>query len=224
MDGEWRAWHRRYESDPQLIGRLPVVRSLLRDALDRAAPGPVRLLSLCAGDGRDLLGVVPEHPRRSEVRAVLVELDADLAEAARARARSAGLEQVTVRTADAGRAESLAGAVPADILLACGIFGNVRDREVRSFVAHLPELSAAGATTIWTRGTFEPDLTPAIRDWFREAGFEELAFVRVPGTAASVGAHRLVGSPRPFDARARLFRFLPADERPYRLRPPEAGT
>jgi hypothetical protein len=222
VEGEWLAWHRRYDSDPQLIGRLPVVQGLLRDALDRAAPGPVRLLSLCAGDGRDVLGVVPGHPRRPEVRGVLVELDPALAEAARRRAHAAGLDQLTVLTADAGRAESLCGAVPADILLVCGLFGNVRDRGVRNLIAHLPELAAAGATTIWTRGTFAPDLTPAIRDWFQEAGFEELAFVRVPGTSASVGAHRLVGPPRPFDARAELFRFLPAEERPYRLRPAEA--
>jgi len=153
---------------------------------------------------------------------VLVELDPALAEAARRRAHAAGLDQLTVLTADAGRAESLCGAVPADILLVCGIFGNVRDRGVRSLIAHLPELAAAGATTIWTRGTFAPDLTPAIRDWFQETGFEELAFVRVPGTSASVGAHRLVGPPRPFDAQAELFRFLPAEERPYRLRPAEA--
>jgi hypothetical protein len=34
------------------------------------------VISLCAGQGRDLLGVLADHPRREDVRARLVELDA----------------------------------------------------------------------------------------------------------------------------------------------------
>jgi hypothetical protein len=37
--------------------------------------GEVRLISLCAGQGRDLIGVLTGHPRRDDVRARLVELD-----------------------------------------------------------------------------------------------------------------------------------------------------
>ena len=86
-----------------------------------------------------------------------------------------------------------AGAVPADIVLACGIFGNITDDDIHNTVAHLPSLCAPNATVIWTRGTFAPDLTPTIRVWFMEAGFTELDFVAIPDTTVGVGANR---SPR----------------------------
>jgi hypothetical protein len=50
--------------------------SHLSAALDAVLAGPIRLLSLCAGQGRDVLGVLPGHARRGDVAAVLVESDA----------------------------------------------------------------------------------------------------------------------------------------------------
>ncbi len=219
MTGEWVDWHRGYASNPHLIGRLPVVQARIREALDRAPRGPVRVVSLCAGDGRDLLGAVPGHPREHDVIARLIELDPDLARAARESATRQRLDRFEVVVGDASTTDAVVGAVPADLVLACGIFGNVTDADVRNTVVHLPELCAAGATVVWTRGRFEPDLTPAIRGWFRDAGFEELAFTPIPDTTAAVGANRLVGPPRPLAAGVRLFSFLAPDERPSRRTP-----
>src|SRR5438105_476328 len=75
-------------------------------------------------------------------------------------------------------------------------------------------LCAPLASVVWTRGRFEPDLTPAIRRWFTEAGFAELSFVKVPDSIACVGAHRFTGVPRPFERGVRLFTFLERDRRP----------
>jgi integrase len=41
------------------------------------------VISLCAGDGRDLLEALSTHPRRADVHGLLVELDPDIAESAR---------------------------------------------------------------------------------------------------------------------------------------------
>jgi hypothetical protein len=73
---DWQAWHDEYD-DPQspLARRLRVVRSRIRAALDTAPPGPLRLVSLRASQGRDVLGALAGHPRRTDVRARLVELD-----------------------------------------------------------------------------------------------------------------------------------------------------
>ena len=56
---DWAAWHGRYD-DPalSLSRRLGAVQARIRDALDQAGPGRIRLVSLCAGDGRDVLGVL----------------------------------------------------------------------------------------------------------------------------------------------------------------------
>lgn len=214
MTSEWVNWHRQYEEGSSLSKRLDVVRTLIRDELDRRPPGPLRALSMCAGDGRDLLEVLASHPRRADVRARLVERDPALAAGARDRIARHRLAGIHVVEGDAGRARVYEGAVPADLLLVCGVYGNISDTDIRNTIAHLPELAAPGAFVAWTRGRFQPDLTTTIRTWFRAAGFEEIRFVPVPGSTMAAGANRLVVPPRPFDLSVRLFEFLAAGERP----------
>ena len=214
MSRDWHAWHEEYD-DPcsSLSRRLAVVRRELR-ALLEAATGPVRLVSLCAGDGRDTLPVLNELG--ADVEAVLVELDPVLAEQARAAALDLGLGRVEVRTTDAGSTDAVADACPADVLLACGVFGNVPDRDVTATVAALPSLLATGAHVVWTRGNRVPldptevegDPSDVVRALFRDAGFEEVSFVRPEDAGFRVGVSRWpgpTGAPRPG---VRLFTFV----------------
>ncbi|HXP20260.1 MAG TPA: hypothetical protein VN840_11505 [Streptosporangiaceae bacterium] len=142
---DWVGWHEAYD-DPSspLAARLIQVRGHLSQAIDRARAGPVRLISLCAGQGRDVIGVLPGHPRRSDVHALLVELDQDNAALARDHAAAAGLSQVQVRQADASLAGSFADALPADILLLCGIFGNVSSADIKRTAEAAPGPVRAG--------------------------------------------------------------------------------
>jgi hypothetical protein len=190
---DWVAWHRGYE-DPSssLSARLRRVRYHLSHAIDRAPAGPVRLLSLCAGQGHDVMGVLPDHPRRDQVRAVLVEADAGNAAVARRAAADAGLAQVAVRQADASLVTSFADSLPVEVLLLCGIFGNVSDRDIQRTVEAAPALCREGATVIWTRHRRPPDLTPRLRGWFAASGFEEIAFEALDTDALTgVGVGRL---------------------------------
>jgi len=211
---DWHAWHEEY-ADPgsELSRRLEVVRARLRAVLADAT-GPVRLVSMCSGDGRDTLPVLAETG--AHVDAVLVELDPALAEAARATARDLGLHRVEVRTADAGTTSSYDGAVPADVLLACGVFGNVVDDDIATTVAALPSLLAPGGHVIWTRGsrvpqdptTFAGDPSELTRTLFGDAGFEEVAFVRPDDAGFRVGVHRWPREGTPYRPGVRLFRFV----------------
>ena len=204
------AWHPAYD-DPSssLSARLRRVRSHLRDAIGQAPAGRVSLVSLCAGQGHDVIGVLPHHPRRDDVRAVLVEADAHNAGLARRAAEQAGLEQVGVRHADASLAASFADALPADVLLLCGIFGNVSDGDIEHTVASAPALCRVGATVIWTRHRRPPDLTPRVRAWFTDSGFDEIAFDALATSALTgVGVNRLRSSPQAAELPARpLFTF-----------------
>jgi hypothetical protein len=206
---DWVAWHRAYDAPGSpLARRLVLVQDELRVALDRAPTGPVRLLSLCAGQGRDVLGVLATHPRRGEVSARLIELDPDLADAARAKAAAQGLG-VDVRTADAGLTEGYVGAVPAQVVLVCGIFGNVSVEDIERIIRSLDQLCARGASVLWTRHRNPPDMTPTIRRWFAEAGFAELAFeVLDDDLYVSVGHHAFAGQPAALQAGRRLFTFV----------------
>jgi len=156
---DWQRWHTSYD-DPRspLSQRLVEVRRQVRLALDRSVPGAIRLLSLCAGDGRD-------------------------------------------------DTSACAGAAPADLLLMCGIFGNVGDDDVERTVSAVPSLLATGGTVIWTRSTRAPDLIPRIRSWFEEVGVEEVSFAAAPAPGWSVGAGVHRGPTAPFVAGRRLFAF-----------------
>ncbi len=201
---DWVAWHSGYD-DPAspLRTRLDRVTWHLARALDRAPPGPIQLLSLCAGQGRDVLEVLPDHPRRADVTALLVEADAENAAMAMRGAADAGLAAVRVRQADASVLANFADALPAYVLLLAGIFGNVCHADIKRTVDAASGLCAPGATVIWTRHRRPPDITGQIRTWFQASGFDEVAFDALDNEfLTSVGVHRLARPPAPGPPRA----------------------
>jgi hypothetical protein len=191
---DWVDWHAPYD-DPgsPLSRRLDIVRHHIARALDETAPRAVRLLSICAGDGRDVLGLLAGRRDADRVAARLLELDPELGDRARAAAAAAGLSGIDVRTSDAGDPAAYSGVGTADLVLAAGVFGNVSDGDVRGTIDRLPALCAQGATVVWTRHRNPPDMTPAIRGWFAGRGFEEIAFEAPDDVMFSVGAHRWMG-------------------------------
>ncbi|PZF97806.1 class I SAM-dependent methyltransferase [Micromonospora deserti] len=208
MTRDWYAWHDDYaQPDSALSRRVAELRSRLRDALDQAPPGPLRAISLCAGQGHDLIPVLADHPRRDDVTARLVELDPRNAEVARTAARAAGLAGVEVVVGDAARTDAYADLVPADLVLVCGVFGNISEADIRVTVWHCAALCATGGTVLWTRHRGSPDLVPTICDWFAAEGFEPVA-VSTPADRVGVGVHRFTGGPRPLPAGVTMFRFV----------------
>jgi len=137
----------------------------------------------------------------------LVELDEDNARAARTGLAEHGLAGVEVLQADAGTTDAYAGAVPADVVLLCGVLGNISDADIERTLLALPALCRPGGTVLWTRHRREPDLTPAARGWLARAGFEEVAFLAPPGAGYAVGSHRYAGPPVALEPGVRLFRF-----------------
>jgi hypothetical protein len=204
---DWRAWHEGYENpDSELGRRLALVQAQLRAALDQAPPGPIRAISVCAGQGHDIIGVLADHPRRMDVSARLVELDAQNVQLARAAARAMGLDAVEVIAGDASITDAYVDVVPADVVLICGVFGNIAADDIANTIAHLGQLCAAEATVIWTRHRRAPDLVPGIRETFERAGFDEIAFADAP--PFGVGSNRLLGVPQPLQRGVKMFEFI----------------
>jgi hypothetical protein len=207
---DWHAWHQDYD-DPgsDLSRRRRSVQQQVSDWLDSRAGENLRVVSACSGTGLDLLEVLAGRPADAErVRARLVEMDVDLADAAESYATAHGLERIEVLRADAGTTDSYAGAVPADLVMMCGVFGNIVDGDILRTVRLLPAMCAEGATVLWTRGRFESDFALTIRDWFAAAGFEEVAMDMPTDVGYRVGAHRLVGPPRELPAATTFFTFV----------------
>jgi hypothetical protein len=93
--------------------------------------------------------------------------------------------------------------VPVDLVLACGIFGNINinDNDIAATVCAMPAFLAPGGTVIWTRHRWTPDLVPAIDGLFADAGFAR-AFLSEPDHSYGVGVHRLTASPPPLSRSA----------------------
>jgi len=206
----WVAWHEPYDDpDSPLSRRLRCVQGFVTDWLDARSPAQGRIVSACAGQGRDLLDVLAGRDDVARLRARLIESDPVNVAAARKRASVVpGDARIEVVEGDAGLLSAYEGAVPADLVLMCGVFGNISDDDVHRTVASLPMLCARDATVVWTRHRNEPDLTPSIRQWFVEEGFAEQAFVAPDDVKWSVGVHVFGGDPAERDRDAVMFRFL----------------
>jgi len=208
---DWKSWHDKYDRpDSGMARRLQVVQSRIRTFLDESPPGPLRAISLCAGQGWDLLEVLAVHPRRADVRARLVELDEGNTTLAAETARAAGLRGVDVVTGDAALTDNFRDMVPADLVLVCGLFGNITGEDIERTIDSCTALCRAGGTVIWTRHRDAPDLVPTICNWFAARGFERL-WLSGEDDPFGVGVHRFAGTPRPLIAGRRMFTFVGYD-------------
>lgn len=124
-DPHWVSWHQPYDDpDSPLSRRLRCVQGFVGAWLDGRAAEQRRIVSACAGQGHDLLDVLAGRDDVERLSARLVEMDPANVEAARRRAESVPpVVQVVVVEGDAGRLAAYAGAVPADLVLMCGVFG-----------------------------------------------------------------------------------------------------
>lgn len=179
---DWLAWHEAYD-DPSssLARRLGVVRNRLEEVLEAPAGEWRQLLSLCAGDGRDVTPVLAAGAASSSVSALLVERDEELSRRALESASSSGLGTVEVRCADAGDPTSF-DVLPVDVLLLCGSFGNIEHKRVKDVIDVVPHLLDSAGYVIWTRGASDPERRPEVRRWFRAAGLVEVSFDGAPET------------------------------------------
>jgi len=113
---------------------------------------------------------------------------------------------------DAARTDLYQDGTPADIVLVCGVFGNIPAADIHRTIGLLPQLCGPGAAVIWTRGRRgATDLVPDIRDWFGQAGFTERDIHSSPA-GFTVGRHHLIGPTQPLIAGQSMFDFIGHDK------------
>lgn len=205
---DWLAWHESYQeaTSPHSI-RLGIVQEEIRKILPQRPEETFSIVSLCAGQGDDVIGALKGYRHAKRIRARLVELDPRNFARLREKVHAAGLDHFELVQGDAADTAQYKGFVPADLVLVCGVFGNISDADIRHTIGCLPQFCGTGATVVWTRNRREPDMTPAIRKWFREGGFTETGFFAPEGLLISVGTCRFAGRPQPLKP-SRLFTFL----------------
>lgn len=210
VDPDWFDWHRGYapDSGSHLRRRLQVVQDLVGRALDACDPGLIVVASLCAGQGDDLLGALDGHPRASDVEALLVELDARNTAEIDRRAAAAGFGNLRSLTADAGSMDVLGDVAPVDVLLLCGMLGNITMLDAERTIAAIPMLLRPGGTVVWTRRNVPVDQTPRLRAALDAVGCRSIDFVDPPDDKFTVGLERFDGAAAPFEPGQRLFDFV----------------
>lgn len=210
MPKDWYEWHELYKTEPTLQQRLEIVREFIAYSLNASPKGTIRVVSVCAGDGRDLLGTLKNHPRQQDVLARLVELNPQLVERGRATIEALGLtKQIELINGDATIASNYVGAVPADIVLVCGVLGNLADdRELQRLIDNLNYLSKPGTFLIWTRGnTNGIPYSDNVRKILFTSAFEEVNFKLTATGEMAVGLHRYNGENLPQPQEQKLFVF-----------------
>ncbi|WP_375514513.1 class I SAM-dependent methyltransferase family protein [uncultured Nostoc sp.] len=218
MPKDWYEWHDLYNTEPKLQQRLEIVQEYIAYSLNASPDGAIRIVSVCAGDGRDLLGTLKNHPRINDVYARLVELSPQLVERGRATIESLGLvKQIEFINGDATLATNYVGAVPADIVIVCGVFGNLaQEPELNRLLDNLSFLSKPGAFVIWTRGHSNGiPYSDNVRKILSASGFEEVKFKLTATGDMGVGLHRYLGEnlPQPKEQQLFVFSGIPSKAR-----------
>jgi hypothetical protein len=209
VPANWSGWPQRAYLRPHYLERLQVVQQHLAECLDQAPPGPLRIVSLCAGDGRDVIGVLQAHGRRSEVEAYLVELNGQsVADGAR-QAAAAGLEKVVhfIHT-DATDYSNYKNLVPCDIVLVCGVWGHVPVNDRTKLIRALASFCKPGATVIWTRSISKGTLrVQEVQSQFDGSSWSPVRLSTTSDEKWAVGTYRFRGPSLELPSGGRIFNF-----------------
>jgi hypothetical protein len=207
---DWATWHDLYEVSTPLKERLMAVRAQIAAAAAKIPGQSWHLVSICAGDGRDVIGTFAAADARQEVHATLIESHPELVTRGQAAVEQLGLaRRITFRCADATQSSTYVDMRPAQIIVLSGVFGNLKERDVQRLIAALPSLCERDASVIWTRSLFDDGAkaTQLIRQCFVAADFTEEVVVRTPLGLFAVGTHAFRGVRRPLPVNKTLFEF-----------------
>jgi hypothetical protein len=205
----WTGWPDEAYAQNRYQLRLESVQQHLIVCLDEAPRGPIRLISICSGDGRDVIGVLKTHQRRKDMSARLIELDRQSVVAGMREASLVGLQD-TVRffNRDATDYATYQGMAPADIVLACGVWGHVPTRERVGLTSALAGLCSPRGTVTWTRGISNGTARlREIESLFASSTWERVRITITPDNKWAVATYRRDGQSTVLPRTGRIFNF-----------------
>ena len=203
---DWFEWHSVYDNpNISLKIRLAVIADFLKFAWENL-PRELRILSICAGQAREIEKAVSEGNLDHRSGIDLLDLsEANLAIAVR---RLAPLSKgtVTSHVCDAGHSSSYEGHVPANCLVIVGVFSNLSLAHAQRLVARLPQFCSPGAYVIWTRKRDDTDSAGNLRAAFGIAQFRLVRFALVDDVFVVI--HQYCGELQRVQLGERIFEFV----------------
>jgi hypothetical protein len=206
--GPWQNWPERAYGTRLYQDRLTAVQDHLAQRLDEAT-GLVRIVSLCAGDGRDVIGTLARRANGANVQAWLVELNRQSVVEGRRLAKQVGLaDKIAFVNGDATSYATYRGIPPADVLLACGVWGHVLPRQRRNLVQALTHLSQTDGAVIWTRGVAKGmHRLREIEAHFEGPSWRRLRLSYTPDGKWAMNSYRYCGPSQQRPSSGRIFNF-----------------
>ncbi len=205
---DWYGWHEKYDiPGSPMAQRLKTVQRHIKVALDNCPAGPLSVVSVCAGQGRDLLDVLAEHSRAKDTQALLVDLDERNKSRIKERADMLGLSEVNAVTGDASLVDHYRHMAPAHLVLLCGLFGNITDEDIQRTIESCSQLCRTHGAVIWTRNRKAPDKVPLICEWFEAQNFDR-DWVSDDDPHYGVATHRFRGHHLPIAYGTHMFTFV----------------
>ena len=206
---DWEKWHTLYnDSDSGLAKRLRLVQESISNCLPNTIEDGFQIIDICSGDGRDLLDLLTHYPAREQVHSYLVELDERLAKESERIASEKDLQNVTVINGDASLLSTYEEVPRADLILLCGVFGNISSDDICHTIETLPQLSKQGTRVIWTHHLRQPEAVPAIQNLFITNEFSEVDLKATDDQSYAIATYEFRGSPKYLDGNTRLFTFI----------------
>ena len=208
---DWNAWHHKYNTDTELNARLSQVKICIDEALRALPPGKVNVISLCSGDGRDLIELLPTHARRADVSGWLLECHESLVETAQQAIHQQGLKTTLhACVADATDARSYATIPPAHLIILAGVFGSVETDEIPRLLRNLQILCAPAAYVVWTQNLYTEEgqhRSVILRQALNTQSFTSVKLLTTPQQRYHIGLHQYHGKPVNLPLDDRLFTF-----------------
>ncbi|SDD62498.1 hypothetical protein SAMN05444678_11772 [Sphingomonas sp. YR710] len=213
---DWSDWHDEYENEgSELNARKRAVQAQVVAVVDQCPPGPVTIVSICGGQGREVIGALEGHERRADVRGRIVELDTKNAAFARAWAQKVQLGNLEVLAGDASLAESYQGLAAVDLVVISGVFGHINNADRMRLIGFLRQICRKGACVVWTSVSWGDGKIESLRKHFLDNMFEEESFETLAGKFAfTIAKNRYVGEPVPFEPHAKFFSFGSSRDNP----------
>jgi hypothetical protein len=205
---DWWEWHKEYsvaDSYPSL--RREAVSYHTARALCIAPAGPIRVMSVCAGQGLDIISGFVGDAHTANVDCVFLEYDPRNALEAASNLSVVGLRSYEVRVCDAGLCDSYAGSGRANIMYLVGLISHLSDAEISSLIAAIPNLCSQGAQVIWTVPKSNPEVVHMATSKLMEAKFDQVLRTDI-GSVGMVVTSQFMGVPQSrLEAGSRIFTF-----------------
>lgn len=205
----WARWPGEAYSEARYQHRLAAVSQHLSTALADCPARSIHVTSLCAGDGRDVIGTLATHPRCGDVRATLVELNSTSVANGRAHAEATGLMQVvSFLEGDGTKYETYRKVPRAEIVLVCGTWGHVPPQQRGEMMHAISALTQVGGVVIWTRGVAKGMARlDEIKSLFVKPTWEEVRVDLTRDRQFAVASYRFSGPAIPLPQSGTIFDF-----------------